>query len=171
MRTIHRLSFLVILALTCIFMEPAWVTGQGWSGYGYNWPYCYPQSQADYEQHMWDIQTYYFLNQYDPYVGPAYSQPRYSTPAYNIPTNRAVPTYTAAYSTPSSYNTPANNQSVVNGNATYWLNEANVFLTLPVPMKKPLNHMPKQSTLIHLYQRAGSTWVTPYTIWVNIKRH
>ena len=127
MRTIHRLSFLVILALTCIFMEPAWVTGQGWSGYGYNWPYCYPQSQADYEQHMWDIQTYYFLNQYDPYVGPAYSQPRYSTHAYNIPTNRAVPTYTTAYSTPSSYNTPANNQSAVNGNATYWLNEANVF--------------------------------------------
>lgn len=127
MRTIHRLSLLVILALTCIFMESAWVMGQGWGGYGYNWPYCYPQSQADYEQHMWDIQTYYFLNQYDPYVGPVYIQPRYNAPAYNIPTNMAVPTYTAAYSTPSSYNTPANSQSAVNGNATYWLNEANVF--------------------------------------------
>jgi len=132
MRTIHRLSLLVILALTSIFMEPAWVTGQGWSGYGYNWPYYCPPSQADYEQHMWDIQTYYFLNQYDPYVGPAYSQPRYNTPAYNIPTNRAVPTYTVAptytaeYNTGSLSNAPAYNQNTGNDSATYWLNEANV---------------------------------------------
>jgi tetratricopeptide (TPR) repeat protein len=127
MRIIHRLSLLAILALPFVFTEPALVAGQGWYGYNYNSPYYCPPSQADIEQYMWDMQTYYFLNDYDPYGGPAYNQLPYSTPAYNIPTYRAVPTYTAAYSTPSSYNAPGNNQSVINGNATYWFNEANVF--------------------------------------------
>jgi tetratricopeptide (TPR) repeat protein len=108
-RTIHRLSLLVILALTCVFMESACVTGQGWNGYGYDWPYCYPPSQADYEQHMWDIQTYHFLNYDDEGYYP------YGVHANNAPT----------YSTPT-INTPINNQSFSNGNATYWLNEANV---------------------------------------------
>ena len=112
MRTIHRLSLLVILALTCIFTEPAWVTGQGWSGYGYDWPYYYPPSQAYIEQSMWDTQAYYFLSDYDPYSG-SVSQPRYSAPAYNIPT------YRVAYSTPPSYNTPAYNQSTGNGSAIF----------------------------------------------------
>jgi len=74
-----------------------------------NWPYYYPPSQADFEQHMWGIQAYRFLNYddegYDPYGVPAYNAPTYSTPANN---------------------TPAYNQSVGNGNAIYWLNEANV---------------------------------------------
>ncbi|MGD0954540.1 MAG: tetratricopeptide repeat protein [Methanotrichaceae archaeon] len=96
-------------------MEPAWVTGQGWSGYGYNWPYCYPASQADYEQHMWDIQTYRFLN-YD-------DEGYYS---YGVPANNAPISGPPAYNTPT-INAPANNQSLGNGNATYWLNEASVF--------------------------------------------
>ena len=105
MRTIHRLSLLVILALTCLFMEHAWVTGQGWYGYDYNSPYYYPPSQGEYEQHMWNMQTYYFLNDYDPYGGSAYNAPTYNSPANNM---------------------PAYNQSVGNDNATYWFNEANV---------------------------------------------
>ena len=131
--TNHPLSLLVILALTSIFMEPAWVTGQGWYGYGYNLPYYQP-SQADIEQSFWDNEANYFLNYYDPYGGTVYSQPRYVTPAYNLPTYSAVPTYSAApaptytaeYSTPSSSNTPAYNQSVGNDGATYWLNQANM---------------------------------------------
>ena len=119
MRTIHRLTLLVILALTCIFIEPAWVTGLGWSGYGYNWPYYYPPSQADYEQHMWDIQAYNFLNYddegYYPYGVHVNNAPTYSMPAYNTPT----------YNTPTT-NTLAYNQSTGNGSATYWLSEANV---------------------------------------------
>jgi len=133
-RIIHRLSLLVILALTCIFMEPSWVTGQGWNGYGYDWPYYNQPSQADIEQSFWDNQANYFLNYYDPAYGPAYSQARYGTPAYNIPTYSAVPTYSAApaptytaeYSTLPSSNTLAYNQSVVNDGATYWLNQANM---------------------------------------------
>jgi len=125
MRIIHRLSLLAILALTFVFTEPALVAGQGWYGYDYNSPYyCHP-SRADIEQYMWDMQTYYFLNYYDPYGGPAYNQLPYSMPAYSTPTYTAAPTNTATYSTPSN-NTPANNQSIGNGNSTYWLNEANV---------------------------------------------
>jgi tetratricopeptide (TPR) repeat protein len=133
-RVINRLSVLVILALTFIFMEPTLVTGQGWYGYGNNWPYYYQPSQADIEQSFWDSEAYYFLNYYDPYGGLAYSQPRYGTPAYSIPAYSAAPTYlaapapryTAEYSAPSSSNAPAYNQNTDNDSATYWLNEANV---------------------------------------------
>lgn len=130
MRTIHRLSLLVILALTYVSMEP--VTGQGWYGYDYNWPYYYPPSQADIEQSIWDNEAYYFLNYYDPAYLPTYSQARYGMPAYNIPTYSVaptytkIPTYTAEYSVPSSYNA-AYNQNTGNDSALYWLNEGNMF--------------------------------------------
>ena len=111
MKKIHRLSLLLIFSLACLFTEPAWFTSLG--SCGYYWPY-YPPSQADYEQHMWNIQAYNFLNYddegYSPYGVPANNAPISGTPAYNTPT----------------FNTPANNQSLGNGNATYWLNEANV---------------------------------------------
>ena len=97
-RLIHRLALLLIFSLACLFMEPAWITSQG--SCGYYWSY-YPPTQADYEQHIWDIQTYRFLNYDDEGYYP------YGVHANNAPT-------------------PAYNQSTGNGNATYWLNEANV---------------------------------------------
>jgi tetratricopeptide (TPR) repeat protein len=105
-RKIHRLSLLLICSLAFLSMEPTWVTSQG--SCGYYWPY-HPSIQADYEQHMWDIQTYRFLNYDDEGYYP-----------YDVHANNAP-----AYST-HTYNTPAYNQSVNNGNATYWLNEANM---------------------------------------------
>jgi len=103
-RTIHRLSLLVILALTFMFMEPGWITSLGSCGYDYYSPYYYPPSQADIEQHMWNIDAYRFLycddEGYYPYGVSGYNQLSHSAPAYN--------------------------QSIGNGNATYWLNEANV---------------------------------------------
>jgi tetratricopeptide (TPR) repeat protein len=103
-RIVHRLSLLVVLALTFIFAEPAWITSVGSCGYGYNSPYYYPPTQAEFEQHMWDIEAYRFLycddGGYYPYGVPANEQPSYSTPAFN--------------------------QSRSNGSATYWLDEANV---------------------------------------------
>ena len=125
------MSLLVILALTSIFMEPAWVTGQGWYGYGYDWPYFNPPSQADIEQSFWDNEAYYFLNYYDPYGGTAYSQPRYGTPAYNIPTYRLRPHTRSLQHTQlnigaSASNAPAYDQNTGNNSAVYWLNEGNV---------------------------------------------
>ena len=146
MRTFNRLYLLLILALACTFIEPGWVAAQGWWGHGYNWPYNYPASKADFEQYVWDMEAYYFMNYYDPayyrYAVPAYSQPIYGTPAYYIPKYTAVPMYTVApthtvtptYTAPmymAGYSKPSNNtfqynQRAGNGSATYWLNEANV---------------------------------------------
>ena len=113
MRINYRLSLLLIFSLACLFMEPAQVAGQGWCGYGYNW--LYPPSQADFEQHIWNNQAYRFLNYGDEGYYP-YGVPAYNAPTYNTPANKTF-----------AYNTPAYNQSAGNGNATYWLNEANVF--------------------------------------------
>ena len=133
---VYRLSLLAIFALILLSTDSTLVAGQGWYPYDYNLPcynYNYP-TQPDFQEYIWEMEAYYFLNNYDPYGGPAYSHPQYSTPAYSIPTYRTVPTYTtapiytaptniAAYSAPSN-NAPANNQSM--GSASYWLNEANV---------------------------------------------
>jgi tetratricopeptide (TPR) repeat protein len=108
-RIVHRLSLFVVLALTFIFTEPAWITSQGSCGYGYNSPYYYPPSQADIEQHMWDIEAYNFLN-YDEEGYYPYGVPAYNAPTYNTLT----------------HNTLAYNQSIGNGSATYYLNIANV---------------------------------------------
>ena len=106
MKKIHRLPLILIFSLACLFMEPAWVTSLG--SCGYYWPY-YPHTQAGYEQYIWDIQAYRFLNYDDEGYYPN-----------GVHSNNAL-----TYNTPA-YNTPTNNQSVGNGNATYWLNEANV---------------------------------------------
>jgi tetratricopeptide (TPR) repeat protein len=94
----HRLPLLLICSMACLLMEPVCVTSLG--SCGYYWPY-YP-TQASYEQCIWDIHTYRFLNYDDEGYYP-----------YGVPVNNEL-----------TYSTPAYNQS--EGSATNWLNEANV---------------------------------------------
>jgi hypothetical protein len=131
-RISHRLSVLLIICLSCFFMEPAWVTGQGWWGYGngYNWPY-----QAENDQYYWYMEAHDFMNYCDPgyhpygvhmeYHPPAYSMPAYNAAPYNMPTNNThanntltsiMPTHSMPTHSMPTYSMPAYNLLPCNEN-------------------------------------------------------
>ncbi len=113
MRIIHRLSLMVILALTFLLMDPIIIAGQGGCDCGNDCVYYNP-AQSSSEQSLWVMNTYYFLDDCDPLYGSAYNQSQQSANSYNAtaiipyPAYNSMPIYASINNVPS-YNTSTNN--------------------------------------------------------------
>ena len=107
MRVDRKISLLLILALTWMFMESSWVTCLASCSYG-DCDYWYHPTLADIQQYHWYEEVYCFMN----YCGEIPYQTTlpysYGTPALNLSLQH--------------YATPAINQST-GGGAYYWLNQ------------------------------------------------
>jgi tetratricopeptide (TPR) repeat protein len=121
MSVIPRLSLLAIFALILVFADPILVAGQGWCGCdgGYNWLHGNPALGGS-EQSIWESDTNCFLSDSDSCCSSVYTQPQNGTNTYNATTagSSIAPAYTSSYNA-------LYNKSIVNGNATYWLNLGN----------------------------------------------
>ena len=114
----QRLSSLLIFVLALMFIESAMFGCVRCD----DWP---SSIQAASDESGWRSEIYSFLNYDNCDNINSVCGASHSTPAYSTPTYTAAPTNMATYGTPSN-NTSAYNQSIGNGNSTYWLKEANV---------------------------------------------